>query len=104
MWPDSLTDHRDPRMMSAGNICGLKGVKSFLANSVRKSNGTGVRKSIGAKMMKADKYIWYSLFVQILLFVTTLMTTDNLCWLTDSVRKSKDTRMMTADNLFGLTV
>ena len=96
MWPDSLTDHRDPRMMSAGNICGLKGVKSFLANSVRKSNGTGVRKSIGAKMM--------TLFVQILLFVTTLMTTDNLCWLTDSVRKSKDTRMMTADNLFGLTV
>ena len=58
-----LTDHKDPRMMSAGNICALKGVKSFLANSVRKSNGTGVRKSIGAKMMTADKYIWYLLCV-----------------------------------------
>ena len=42
MWPDSLTDHRDPRMMSAGNMSGLKVIKAFLADSVRKSNDTGV--------------------------------------------------------------
>ena len=42
MWPDSLTEYKDPRMMSSGNMCGLKVVKSFLANSVRKSNDIGV--------------------------------------------------------------